>query len=76
MQVGLPTRKEKAQGLRNASQCPGLLEKNTFLEKLMTNNPQSREEKILGKWYEVKLASNFWMVEKYFTEWKERNSKA
>ena len=45
MQVGLPTRKEKAQGLRNASQCPGLLEKNTFLEKLMTNNPQSREEK-------------------------------
>ena len=45
MQVGLPTRKKKkAQGLRNASQCPGLLEKNTFLEKLMSN-PQSREEK-------------------------------
>ena len=45
MQVGLPTRNEKAQSLRNASQCPGSLEKNTFLEKLMTNNPQSREEK-------------------------------
>ena len=37
-------KKKKAQGLRNASQCPGLLEKNTFLEKLMSN-PQSREEK-------------------------------
>ena len=47
MQVGLPTikkKKKKAQGLSNASQCPGLLEKNTFLEKLMSN-PESREEK-------------------------------
>lgn len=40
----LEKKKKKAQGLSNASQCPGLLEKNTFLEKLMSN-PESREEK-------------------------------
>lgn len=38
-------KKKNPQGLRNASQCPGLLEKNTFLERVMSNNPQSREEK-------------------------------
>ena len=41
----LGKKKKNPQGLRNASQCPGLLEKNTFLERVMSNNPQSREEK-------------------------------